>query len=237
MFLGINSTVLAQLSARNNSVWMVYSGDNKINSKIGIYSELQARNYFRSQTYHQSLLRLGLSGYISSNTMLTFGYAYIHSTPSNDLEGNDSFEHRIWQQLLLRYKSKLFFTQHRYRLEQRFMHNKTTNTFNYMDRIRYNVQLLFPFYLINPVLRHWFVSGANEVFVNFPKKNASQYFDRNRFSFSLGYMVSPELNFRLSYLHQLANITTQIEPEIHHVIQVSLSYNLDDLTGTIMKKR
>ena len=236
MFLGINSTVLAQITAKNNSIWISYNGDNKINSKVGIYSEFQARNYFRSKTYHQSMVRLGISRYVSSHMILTAGYAYLHTQPSNDLESDNSFEHRGWQQLLLRYKSKLFFMQHRYRLEQQYITNSFTRNSNFSSRIRYSFQMLFPFYLLNPALRHWFVSGANEIFITFAQQNANQYFDRNRILFSLGYMVSPKLNFRLTYFHQLANKITQINPEIHHTVQMSVSYNMDDLMGTIIGK-
>lgn len=219
--------------------WLGYFGDNKINSRIGIHSEAQFRNFFLDPSVSTLLLRVGLNVYLKPYAMVTAGYGYIYSDPSGDrVAGSRVSENRIWQQLILRQKSTYIFMEHRYRLEQRLLHNLTSDVRQTDHRLRYRFQTLFPLYSISPHLRHLFLALNSELMINF-KSDPSRLFDRNRFFSGIGYQVSPKMNFQLGYLNQYSQIPGNPRPQIDHILQFAVSYNMDDLMQSFFtsKKR
>lgn len=217
--------------------WLSYAGDNKINKKIGIHSELQWRNMYLDHSVQSILTRVGLNVYISPQAMATVGYGFIYSEPTEqDVIGSKVFENRVWEQLILRQKSRNVFIEHRYRLEQRFLNNVTNGTNQLDHRLRYRFQTLFPLYSINPKLRHYFVAFNNEVFINL-KKEPSRLFDRNRMFVGLGYQVSPKMNFQLGYLNQYINIPGNPRAQVDHIALLGMSYNMDDLMQTFFNRK
>lgn len=217
--------------------WIMYFGDNKINKKFGIHSEYQARNYFIPNTLSQTLIRTGLNYYISPVSMVTAGYGFIYTEPSSSEGGSTTLEHRIWQQLILRHRTYNILLEHRYRLEQRFVTNLTTDDFIFDNRIRYRLQALIPLYNISPYLRHFFISSYNEIFMNLGRELSGQYFDRNRLYFALGFQLSPKFNLQLGYLNQVISLPGGLLPDINHNLQMSVVYNMDDLTGLFSAKQ
>lgn len=216
--------------------WIAYIGDNKLNKHIGIHSEVQLRNYFIKETVESLILRTGLNIYIKPYAMATAGYAYVYSNPSEDyINASRISEHRTWQQLILRQKSHAIFMEHRYRLEQRFLENQTTGTSRIDHRIRYRFQTLLPLYSLSPHLRHFFVALNDEIMINF-RNTPSMLFDRNRFFAGIGFQVSPKLNFQLGYMNQFAQVTGKTTAHIDHILQFGISYNMDDLMPTFLKK-
>lgn len=208
--------------------WLMYFGDNKLNEKFGLHSEVQFRNYLLSNTVEQLLLRTGLNYYLGPKSMLTAGYAYVFTEPSaKNVVGFTTSENRIWQQMILRHRNYNVFIEHRYRLEQRFIQNRTNDTKTYSNRIRYRYQMLIPLYHINPSLRHFFINSYNELFINIGSTVSGQIFDRNRFYVALGYQASPKFNIQLGYLNQVIAIPNVIKADVNHNLQIGVSYNMD----------
>lgn len=240
IFLGINSSVYSQTEKvypQSGGYWIGYFGDNKINSRFGIHSEMQARNFGINQSVETLLIRTGLNVYINPNVMVSAGYGYIYGDPvSDDVIASRTSENRIWQQLILRNRTRNIFLEHRYRLEQRFIHNQTNETHQTDHRIRYRFQTIFPLYSIDPHLRHWFVSVNNEIMVNL-KSEPSGLFDRNRFFAGIGYQVSPKMNFQLGYLNQFAQAGGRSKGHTDNLIQFSVSYNMDDVMQTFFNNK
>lgn len=231
IFFGFSQNV----QPATNSYWLVYTGDNKINDNFGLHTEIQMRSFFVHESVTTKLFRIGLHKYIQPNAMITAGYGYFYNTPTESyLDASESREHRIWQQLITRQKSKVIFLEHRYRLEQRFIENLTTNNNQTEHRVRYRFQSIFPLYNIDPQLRHWFLSANNEVMLNLNKGYGS-IFDRNRLYAGFGYQVNPKLNFQLGYLNQFAYLAKNDKKIVDHLIQFSVSYNMDDIMGAIFK--
>ena len=227
---------MAQTPVNPGGYWIAYTGDNKLNKFIGIHSELQRRNFGVARSVETVLVRVGLNVYLKPYAMFTAGYGYIYSNPNDGtLSASRISEHRTWQQLLLRQKTRAIFMDHRYRLEQRFLDNLSTGTSRTEHRIRYRYQVLFPLYTVSPHLRHLFVALNNEIMINF-RKNTSELFDRNRIFVAIGYQVHPKLNFQLGYMNQYARSSAVTTGVIDHILQLSVSYNMDDLMGTFFKK-
>jgi hypothetical protein len=219
-----------------NGYWLSYLGDNKLNKRLGIHSEMQLRSVGVSNAVKSGILRVGANIYLKPYAMATLGYAYIYSVPSvPNLNASEVIEHRSWQQLILRQKSHAIFMEHRYRLEQRFLNDKTQNISKVAYRSRYRFQVLLPLYSVSPTLRHFFIASNNEIMLSF-RKNPSEVFDRNRFFSGIGYQVSPKLNFQLGYLNQFAHNKSSEVAMIDHIVQFGFSYNMDDLMPTFLKK-
>lgn len=230
---------VAQNQVRPNPYgqWLMYFGDNKINTKIGIHSELQLRNYFLKETVAQTLARIGVNYYINPLVMVTGGYGFIDTRPSSEnVVGFHTMEHRIWEQLILRYKTRAVFMEHRYRLEQRFIENLNTRVSKFDNRVRYRFQVIFPLYTLSPHLRQFFLASYNELFMNLGTQISGQIFDRNRLYFSMGFQVSPKLNFQLGYLNQLISVPGALRPDINHNLQIGVMFNMDDIMPSFFKQ-
>lgn len=232
----INNKASAQQLLNKQGYWLTYTGDNKINRKLGIHSEAQLRNLYVNNTLESSFVRFGLHYYSTATSMFTLGYGFFYNEPhAKTTLAPLSKEHRIWQQMVLRKKTPFVFMEHRYRLEQRFIENVTNSTKRVDHRLRYRFQAIFPFYAISPHLRHFFFAMYDEVMLNF-HVNSADVFDRNRLYFALGVQVSPKLNFQLGYMNQLAAQSAYANHEVNHLAQFTVSYNMDDLMRSFFIK-
>ncbi len=226
----------AQQSVNKHGWWLIHFGDNPLNDKIGLHTEVQMRNQWVDQSLATSLMRIGLNYYTSSSTIATVGYGYFYNEPSEpELFVPLSREHRIWQQFLTRHKTTRIFMEHRYRLEQRFVSFADDRPDLIDHRLRYRFQVLVPFYTFSPYLRHYFFASYNELMLNFRRETA-EIFDRNRLYVALGYQVSPKLNFQMGYLNQFAQQALFSNAEINHLFQFTVSYNMDDLMATFFRR-
>lgn len=238
--VGFSIVVFSQNQPRPNQYghWLVYTGDNKINKKFGIHSEIQLRNYLVKNTVAQSLIRTGINWYVDPLVMLTVGYGFFYTSPTNKYVGGSFVkENRIWQQAITRHKTRAIFMEHRYRFEQRFIKNITKDASTYDTRIRYRFQAIIPLYSLSPHLRHFFVSANNEIFINLGRKVSGQIFDRNRLYVGFGYQVSPTMNFQVGYMKQLISIPGVDKADIGHHLQIGVAYNMDDIMKTIFNKK
>jgi hypothetical protein len=161
--------------------------------------------------------------------MITGGYGFFYTEPSrSDVAGAIIREHRAWEQFLMRKKTNFVFMEHRYRLEQRFLQSSAWDETKLDHRVRYRFQAIVPFYTISPYLRHFFFATYNELMLNL-RQNSAEIYDRNRFYVALGIQVSPKLNFQFGYLNQLATQAAFPNLEVNHLLQIGVSYNMDDL--------
>lgn len=224
--VGFNHQSIAQeqVAQRDYGQWLMYFGDNKISRRFGVHTELQLRNYVLDRTVPQLLTRVGLNYYVNSDVMITGGYGYIHTRPSEDeIPVSKTSEHRIWQQLVLRQNPGVFSLEHRYRIEQRFVDNLNTGESEYKNRMRYRLKLVVPFDAFIPELTHVFFAAYDELFVNTGQVVSSGVFDRNRLYFALGYKISPQMNVQVGYLNQ--QINTGGMNDVNHNLQVGFTFN------------
>lgn len=204
-WLGIHFVSGAQDANTGN--WYIYFGNQKINSKWNLHSEIQYRNYNFAGDLQQLLLRTGI-GYnlTENNNNLLAGYAYIHSQNyilnSDDKSSFD--EHRIFQQFITRQKFGRVNIMHRYRLEQRFLPD------NFRIRMRYFASLNIPLNRqeMNPGAAYF--SAYSEIFIN----GGSPTFDRGRIYGALGYVISRHLRTELGFMSQIQEKTNRNQFQI-----------------------
>jgi len=141
-----SSSSIAQLTQDITGNWLMYFGTNRISDNLSIHSEVQYRNHTVSPVnIEQLLLRTGLNYHISKTAVATLGYGYIPSYNFINEESElSSTENRIFQQLILINKVGRLKFEHRYRFEQRWVKNKSTDETDYRSRLRYRLMAFLP---------------------------------------------------------------------------------------------
>ncbi|MHA7057679.1 DUF2490 domain-containing protein [Aquimarina sp. M1] len=170
--------------------WYMYFGTNQITDKLSIHSEAQIRFYEVAGTFNQLLLRTGLNYHLNEKAIVTAGYAYINTDGTfEDIPNEEnSEEHRIFQQFILKNEVGKIKFEHRYRLEQRFISTQSDDVTEH--RARYRLQLTYPFN------DQWFLNFYDEVFINLQEP----IFGQNRLYGAIGYNVKSNLSLQLGYL-------------------------------------
>lgn len=190
--------------------WLIYIGSKKLNQNWNWHHEVQYRNYSNNiEDLEQLLLRTGL-GYTFSNKNqnLLLGYAYI-LFPGYTLDVRNErgeilepsykiidFEHRVFQQFILKQRINHLKLSHRFRFEQRQFASQ------FKMRFRYFLSARLPFKNVNE--NKFYFSWYNELFLGytFDQQLYSGFFDRNRLYGGLGYEISEGINLELGYLNQ-----------------------------------
>ncbi len=181
--------------------WLVYFGNQKINNKWLLQSDVQYRLNQTPEQKSQLLLRAGL-GYnlTEANNNILLGIAYIES---NLLEGDVTMpstnEKRIYQQYLYKQKRNNLFITHRVRMEERFL----ADDFGLRSRYFLSLQKPLNGKLLNR--RSIYASCFNELFLDI--KN--QKFDRNRLYAGIGFGVSNDIRLETGYLIQAQKNNTR----------------------------
>lgn len=207
---------ITQINAQNTGedelgAWYMYFGTNRITDKLSIHSEAQFRFYEVANTFNQLLLRTGLNYHITDNAIATIGYGYINTdgTFADIPDEENSNEHRIFEQFILKNKVGKVAFEHRYRLEQRFISTQADDFTEH--RARYRLQLTYPFN------DKWFLNVYDEVFINLQEP----IFGQNRLYGAIGYNVKSNFSIQIGYLK---NHFTGINFDR---VQLGIIYNTD----------
>ncbi|MEW7291455.1 DUF2490 domain-containing protein [Aquimarina sp. 2304DJ70-9] len=190
-FFLITTIATAQDTGENDlGAWYMYFGTNQITDKLSIHSEAQFRFYETTSNFNQLLLRTGLNYHINDHAIATIGYGYINTdgTFEDFPDEENSNEHRIFEQFILKNTVGKFKFEHRYRLEQRFINTQTNNFTEH--RARYRLQLTYP------INEKWFLNVYDEVFINLQEP----IFGQNRLYGAIGYTVKSNFSIQLGYL-------------------------------------
>ncbi|WP_192823350.1 DUF2490 domain-containing protein [Rufibacter sp. LB8] len=212
----------------NYNGWYMFSGTHKLTDKVGLHTEFQWRRYQIIKANQQYMPRVALTYNLSDKASVAAGYAYVHTYPYGDNPASEEFpEQRTYQQLQLKDQQGIFGLQHRFRLEQRWIKFAGTDTYAYLNRVRYQFKATLP--LQGPTVedKEFYLSFYDEVFVNFGPKVTNNIFDQNRASAVVGYRFHKDANLEVGYLHQHVAQRNGIWFENNHTLQVGVTYNLD----------
>lgn len=173
--------------------WLIYIGNNKLNSKWNIHNEVQYRNYNTIGDLEQLLIRTGL-GYTfndkKNNVLLGYGYILSENYISNSDNKATINEHRIFQQFTTTQTFGKVKLGHRYRFEQRFVES------NFKMRLRYFLSLNIPINIMEN--NKYYLSAYNEIFLN----TKTSVFDRNRLYGGIGYNINRAIRIEVGYMNQ-----------------------------------
>jgi Protein of unknown function (DUF2490) len=186
--------------AQNSKVgdWLMYFGNQKINSKFNWHNEVQYRNYNFIGDENQLLFRTGIGYNLSeNNNNLLLGYGFIETktyTASGLKEDKIvKNEHRIYQQFITKQNFNNFYIQHRYRIEERFLAD------DFKIRFRYFLGVNKPITKKTMEKNAMYFSAYNEIFLNDEKP----IFDRNRLYGAIGYCINKNIKIETGFMVQM----------------------------------
>lgn len=232
LFQSLFAQAQKRAHAYNTNAWLMYFGNHKFSSKMGLHAEVQWRRSDLFSENQQLLLRTGLDFYAAPDVRITVGYGFVETYPYGEFAVQNAFpEHRFWQQLLLQQDVGKVRVAHRYRLEQRMIGNAATGQLEggrYENRVRYMAKATVN---ITDGKNPIFAALYDEVFINFGNDVGYNIFDQNRLYGAIGYSFSSTLKMELGYLYQVvqlrnldgASLGNRIEN--NHTLQIGLFSN------------
>ena len=184
----------------------------------GVQGDIQYRNWNLGGDLEQLLLRGGITYRPNNaNILFTLGYGNI-TTGSYGSDNSTTGESRIYQEALFPVQfGNRFYTNHRFRYEQRFVENQDFRT-----RYRYNLFLNIPLNKAALEDKTIYLAFYNELFINGQRDigdgNTVEIFDRNRFYYALGYIIKRGLKVQLGAMRQTTDNwgKNQLQLSLHH---------------------
>ena len=222
LIFGLAPKGKAQIDEDKMGAWYMYFYNTSSNKgPWGVKGDIQYRNFNSLGDLEQLLLRSGLTYKPqNANIKFTLGYGNITTGTYGDNDST-SQENRIYQEALYPVKfGKRFYTNHRFRYEQRFVENQ-----DYRTRYRYNLFLNIPLNKLTMDKNTLYLALYNELFINgersIGKNRDVEIFDRNRLYAALGFFVKKHIKIQLGVMNQTTNTTqkNQLQLSLHHNIQ------------------
>ena len=210
----------AQIDEDKLGAWYMYFFKTTIKeSSWGVQGDVQFRNWNMGGDLEQLLLRAGLT-YTPKNAdiMFTLGYGHITTGAYGTDNSDTTSESRIYQEALFPVKfGSRFYTNHRFRYEQRFVENQDFRT-----RYRYNLFLNIPLNKKEMDAKALYLALYNELFINGQRdigdNREVEIFDRNRLYGALGYVLKDGLKIQMGLMNQTTNnwSKNQFQLSVHH---------------------
>ncbi len=213
--------VEAQINEDKLGAWYMYFFNTTFKeSPWGMQGDIQYRNWNIGGDLEQLLIRGGIT-YKPKNAdiKLTLGYGNI-TTGAYGSNDSTTAESRIYQEALFPVQfGNRFYTNHRFRYEQRFVENQDLRT-----RYRYNLFLNIPLNKSTMDDKTIYLAAYNELFINGQRDtgngNTVEIFDRNRLYLALGYVIKKGLKIQVGVMNQTTDNWTkkQLQISLHHKI-------------------
>lgn len=144
-------------------------------------------------------------------------------------------EHRLLEQILLRFKAGRVRFSSRLRFEQRWTEHKTHNSLDayakrgyvFTNRFRFRIAAEIPLTHHNQNHLGWFVYVSDECFISFGRAVSYKLPDQNRAQVGIGYHVNSFLKCTAGYLHQLIIRSNGAKAESNHNLTIGVQVSLD----------
>jgi hypothetical protein len=213
----------AQIDEDQLGAWYMYFYNTSFGEgPWGIQGDLQYRNWNLGGDLEQLLVRSGIT-YSPKQASIKFTLGYGNITTGGFGYNNTSTvsESRIYQEALFPVKfGNRFYTNHRFRYEQRFVESQDFRT-----RYRYNLFLNIPLNDTKFLQGTLYLALYNELFINGEREidadRSVEIFDRNRFYSALGYVIKKGLNAQMGMMAQTTNNWSkrQLQLSLHHTLR------------------
>ena len=211
--------VHAQIDEDKIGAWYMYFFNTTFDKgPWGVQGDIQHRNWNFGGDLEQLMLRGGLTYKPqNANIKFTLGYGNITTGLYGD-DNSTSAESRIYQEALFPVKfGNRFYTNHRFRYEQRFVENQDFRT-RYRYNLFLNIALNKPKMETNTI----YLAIYNELFMNGQRNvgngNTVEFFDRNRLYGAFGFVIQNGLKVQLGIMNQTTDTwgKNQIQLSLHH---------------------
>jgi len=201
--LCFSKAVNAQIDEDKFGAWYMYFFNTTFKERPwGVQGDIQYRNWNAAGDLEQLLLRGGLTYKPKkADIKLTLGYGNITTGDFGPKKSTVS-ESRIYQEALFPVQfGNRFYTNHRFRFEQRFIDNQDVRT-----RYRYNLFLNIPLNKLGMEEKTMYLALYNELFINGQRSIGNgkkvELFDRNRFYLAMGYMINKGFRIQAGVMRQ-----------------------------------
>ncbi|MBE7174003.1 MAG: DUF2490 domain-containing protein [Williamsia sp.] len=224
----------AHTQTANFGGWLATFYTIKVNKKVDVIADAQFRSGKQVKNISTILLRPAISFKFNKNVSAALGYAWNDARRDVGTLSELIPEHRIWQHVIVRHKILSASSQHRFRLEQRFLpkvvvrnNQLHSNGYNHAHRFRYFTRTIIPLKKTKQFTQGPFGALQNEVFLNLGNKSAvnKRVFDQNRLYGAVGYRLSPRLDLETGYMNQYM-IAANGGIINNHILQLATYLNL-----------
>ena len=213
-------------------LWVGYFNQTRLTDKFGFWVDLQLRtkdDFVNDLSV--SLNRFGLTYYVTDNTKLTAGYAYIVAYPEDNRKVSLP-EHRPWQQVQWNTKYGKKRMMQWLRLDERYRRrllNDTTlaDTYSFNYKLRYNLFYDIPLSKKGIVPKAFSFVINDEIHINFGKQIVLNTFDQNRFYLGFKYQLSEHSNVQLGYMNLFQQLAAGNRYRSIHTARLFFFQNLD----------
>jgi hypothetical protein len=212
-----------RITDQNFHGWFSYFGDHAIaGSKWGAHLEAQFRRHDVVTRWQQLLLRPGVNFQATPALMLTAGYAFVRSNAYSEYAAPApvSLEHRIWEQVWIRYRTGSTSWSTRLRFENRFLGGTDPRTggtsYRFENRFRIWQQVKVP---VGPKK---YLTAYDEFWVYVKPYQSNSVFDQNRAYLALGFDLKPSLRLETGYMNQALLTRSGGRLELNHTLVISL---------------
>lgn len=189
LFLSLNS--YSQTADEKLGAWYMYGGSHKLSEKWKAKSLAHFRLFETTKDLQQLLIRVGANYSFNKNISATLGYAYLNTDGTYAVDGGESNEHRIYEDLNINHKLAALKFAHRFRLEQRILETDT------LHWIRYQIGLSYP------ITEKWTAFFFDELFLNLQGIGYAQNWIGGGFT----YKATKSLQLKIGYMNiQQSNI-------------------------------
>ena len=220
-------------SVHQTNGWYGNIYEQPLTGSFGLMTDIQWRRSGLVEHPKQLFMVGGLSWRATPGVRLTLGGGYVASAPYGLLPALlPSREYQIWYQLQLQQHAGPLDFAHRYRYENRWIHDvihdasgEHSSETRFAHRLRYQLRASHPFGVKlhgQPIL----AIAADEAFVGMTAAEKRVSFDQNRASVGIGLPLGRGERLEMSYMQQWIANTRLKTSEINNTLLVMFVHNL-----------
>jgi len=216
----------------NTNAWFVFNADVALNERWAVLFDASAR---RSGTFDEPManfVRGALAYEITDDVRVAVGANWSRTYPYGEIPvAYATTERRIWEQLQFGHAIGRLDLSHRYRLEQRFRGRRNDPDVDRIDywersnRFRYQLKATLPLSGENIEPGEAYLSASNEIFIGIGGKVASNIFDQDRATASLGYRLTRNWRVEAGFMEHVLFKPNGTDVERNHTLMFTLLYS------------
>lgn len=232
----------APASAQSNSwptvsqgnAWYGRSYEQVVSPTLAIVTDVQLRRNGFLEHPKQLDMVAGLAWRATAGLRLAVGGSYTSSTPYGLLPApRPTREHLLWYQLQLQQHAGPVDFSHRYRFENRWVHDVARDDAGSHDvnerfnhRLRYQIRASHSFSKARMHGQPMLVYAADELFLGLTAAERHVAVEQNRSSIGLGLPISGAERLEVGYMHQIIANTRYKTMEVNHILLLVLVHTL-----------
>ena len=201
-----------RITQTDNQQWLQYYNTVSISESLYLNSDAGVRWRSDLSEISQVLARFGIGKKVGDKLKVLAGMAYLAFY--EDQQATKA-EIRPHQEMIMINRHDRFSFQHRYRLEERFVHNQITNSWEFNFRIRYRLSALYPVFTSKSLKAY--AKLADELFIDAGKAQ-SDIFSENRLVIGSELRFSPSFSLSPLFMKRLKTSTPDQSYSLANII-------------------